>query len=358
MTYTYQILEHFDPEVRLIVQDNLWFKGHPHYSNYQLNGVDMIPVEPRLGRTWSNDWAIKNRELVILDRRVGLHNPVIAQQWARPDSYLDRNLLRWVPRFHQWAPWGKWMIFFDPILCLRQQGVIEEGDRIDYSDERVAHELRYAINYLKNQYTHREDPRYLKLYGMPALYVWAAHAFDNAHRWWDFLRGEGYYVMADVQGTGVVPEVDALTGFHLATPGTPRPFRTTLNDYRITYETQLRAMVDYAASNRSLHVIPAGSCQYDDWAFMEARGKGEPPIQILAESRRDIEWYLETAINYASVVDGHKYVVWGTLNNWAEGTTILPTTKEPPRWGKNAIGHYRMSHLKAIRRVLKRRGQV
>ena len=73
---------------------------------------------------------------------------------------------------------------------------------------------------------------------------------------------------------------------------------------------------------------------------------------MLASSAAEIERFLELALEFAPRIDGDRYVFWGTLNNWAEGTTILPTVKRGPRFRSSKIGHYRFSHLEAIRSTL------
>ena len=40
----------FSGPAQLVVQDNLWFRGPPHFSNYRIRGESMVPVDPLLGR--------------------------------------------------------------------------------------------------------------------------------------------------------------------------------------------------------------------------------------------------------------------------------------------------------------------
>ena len=51
-------------------------------------------------------------------------------------------------------------------------------------------------------------------------------------------------------------------------------------------------------------------------------------------------------------LDGTRYLVWGTLNNWAEGTTVLPTIDKGKRFPARRLGNYRFAHLEAIRKTV------
>ena len=116
-----------------------------------------------------------------------------------------------------------------------------------------------------------------------------------------------------------------------------------LPTYRQAYER--------LSSLKGRHFIPAGSCQFDDSAFMRARGRGEKPLRILARDRADVEAFLRLALSYSRPIEGTRYLAWGTLNNWAEGTTVLPTANRGRRFSTRRIGHYRFAHLEALRRV-------
>jgi hypothetical protein len=345
---------------RIILQDNLWFTAAPSWANYRMSvGEDeegnrifqsMIPVEPRQGCTASNDWKAKGRELHWLRRYLGRkgQNLVVAQQWMRPDNRIDRNLPQWYELFRDKCPRARWFIFYDVLLALRQRGIIGEYEVPDFANPKAVSAVLGDLTYLEPWFAR---VGYLYLHNRPVVYLWAAHAYQNASFLFRTMKERSIYVMADVQGTKVVPAVDCLTGFTLVVPGTPR-MRVSLAGHLGRFRSQLAELESHALVE-GIDWIPAGSCQYDDAAFMRARGLGEPPTQILAEKRSEIESALSIAWSYSKRINGHRYILWGTLNNWAEGTTVLPTKRRSPQFSTEEIGHYGFGHLQALRNSLR-----
>lgn len=333
---------------RLVVQDNLWFTGPPRLGNYYLNGQPMVPVTPKLGFTDSDDVAAKTKELRWLSRYTGRRGSgvIIAQQWHNPGNRIDRNLQSsWIATFERVAPLGRWCIFYDPILATSHRGLVTPGNAVDFSRPKLFRMWRRDLRYLRQYFDH---PQYWRLAGgRPVLYVWASFALRGADKAFAHARRQGLYVLADVLGSDVVPaHADGLTGFTLGIPGIERR-RYRLPDLLPTFRRRYRR-----ASATGYDHIPAGSCQYDDVAFMTARGRGEPALQILAANRREMERFLSLALSFARPIDGTRYVFWGTLNNWAEGTSLLPTRRLGPEFGTRQIGHYHFAHLQAVRNVL------
>jgi hypothetical protein len=166
------------------------------------------------------------------------------------------------------------------------------------------------------------------------------------------MKERAIYTMVDVQGTDVVPAyVDCLTGFTLVTPGTPKT-RHSLQTHLHWYRQELGKMRE-RATQAGRDWIPGGSCQYDDSAFMEARGRNEAPTQVLASDRREIDRTLRVAWSHSPNILGNQYILWGTMNNWAEGTTVLPTKRRSPQYSGHELGHYGFGHLRALRDSLK-----
>ena len=181
------------------------------------------------------------------------------------------------------------------------------------------------------------------------IYVWAAFAMENVGPAFQFARNRGLYILADVLGTTSVapPHANGLTGFSVGMNGLPRTrhrLRPVISAFKQAY--------DLATAHEGYDFIPAGSCQYDDEKFMRARGRGETPLQVLAKDVSEIELFMQLALDYSRPINGTRYVMWGTLNNWAEGTTILPTKNSGPKFRTAKIGHYRFEHLKALKKVI------
>lgn len=337
-------------DTRLIVQDNLWFRGKPELWNYRLKGRSMIPVTPKLGLTSSDDPRAKGRELEWLMKYTGAEGRgvVVAQEWIRPGDYLDGNLRgTWLPVFERLAPEGRWCIFYDPILAARQRGLLKRRrSHLDFERAKIRTMWEGDLAYLQQYFDH---PQYWRLRdGHPVLYVWAAFALKNVRGAFRYARSRTLYLLADVLGTDRRPPlVQGLTGFTAALPSIARgtyPLRDLLPRYEESYR-QLAAADGY-------DFVPAGSCQYDDSAFMAARDRGETPLRIFAREASDVEAFLELALSYARPIEGTRYLFWGTMNNWAEGTTVLPTRRKGRRFPGGGIGHYRLAHLQAIRRVV------
>ncbi len=179
------------------------------------------------------------------------------------------------------------------------------------------------------------------------IYVWASFALRGADKAFAHARKQGLYVLADILGSDVLPpHANGVTGFTVGIPSLERrSYR--LPDLMPTFRRRYRK----AAASAFDH-IPAGSCQYDDTAFLAARGRGETPLQVLAANRREVERFLALALSFARPIDGTRYVFWGTLNNWAEGTSLLPTRSWGREFGTRQIGHYHFAHLEAVRNVL------
>lgn len=333
---------------RLVIQDNLWFSAKPHLGNYRLNGEKMVAITPKLGFSASADTKAKRKELSWLCSYTGEkgRGVVVAQQWYKPGNLIDRNLQgSWIELFESEAPKGKWCIFYDPLLATMQRGLVAPGEPVDFNRPKVMRQFKKDLTYLRPYFDH---PQYWRLNdGHPVLYVWASFALLNVEKAFAHARNQALYVLADVLGTDVLPaNANGITGFTVAIPGLERR-RHRLPDLMPTFRERYTA-----AAASDFDFIPAGGCQYDDVAFMKARGVGEEPLQVLASNVGEVEDFLDLAMGFAREIDGDRYVFWGTLNNWAEGTTILPTAKQGARFRQDKIGHYRFSHLEAIRNTL------
>ena len=335
-------------ETRVILQDNLWFSDRPHLGNYFIGNKPMIAVTPRQGYTDSSDRRAKKKELRWLTKYTGKKGRglVIGQQWHKPGNMIDRNLQGgWLRTLAAAAPRAKWFIFYDPILAANQRGLVRPGQEIDFSNPKILRQWKKDLRYLTPYFDH---PQYWRLNdGHPVIYMWAAFAMKGLERAFGHARNQGLYVLADTLGTDVLPSrANGITGFTVAVPGLER------RKHRLP-DLMERFAQRYAAGAASGYdFIPAGGCQYDDVAFLAARGQGEEPLQVLASDRSEIEDFLRLALSFAQPIDGTRYLFWGTMNNWAEGTTVLPTKNRGPAFNTEKLGHYRFAHLEALRNVL------
>lgn len=336
--------------MRVIAQHNLWFRGKPHFSNYKLQGRPMTAVSPLLGRRNSSDRAALEQEMQWLHRYSGRDgsNFVYALEWIRPGDLIDRNLnSAFLPEVERTA--ASWCIFYDPVLAARQRDAAVETP-IDYSRHSVGRLFRSDMAYLWDNYFGHE--RYWRLHGKPVLYIWSVtSSILNAEPLIDEVRRQGVYVLGDVfGGTLPAPELDGYTGFVLSTPELAgritkvRAVRRPFEGYYRTFREQFDG-----------DMIPALSAQYDDTNFQSLLGG--PQTRILATGKSDIVDFLHIARDAAHDVDGDHYVFFGTTNNWAEGSSILPTRLEGDRFLDRStslvrIGNYRFAHLEAMSEVL------
>lgn len=338
--------------MRIISQHNLWFRGRPRYTNYKLQGRSMISVAPLLGRRDSSDPIALDQEMQWLHRYTGRDgsNFVYSLEWIRPGDVIDLNLNEvFLPAVEKTR--AHWNLFYDPVLAVRQRDLSSDLP-IDYSRPAIARALRSDIAYFAARYF--DHPQYWHLNGKPVLYVWSVStSLVNAEKLFEEARNLGIYLLGDVFGGRFeVPALDGYTGFVASTPEIQGRFtdvESILPIFREYYE-RFRDGEDHAPGD----MIPALSPQYDDSDFQSILDG--PQTRVLARDRGEVEAFMRLAKSSARGVDGQRHVFCGTTNNWAEGSTLLPTRPgEQPfadtSTGLLRIGDYGFEHLEALHRV-------
>ncbi len=352
---------------RLVTQDNLWFSGAPSYGNYKLYGKWMIPIFPLLGCTNSWDVRVKKQELQWL-LRYSAHDGsglVVSQEWIQPgDGICSFIRTVFLPILEKHGNKALWNVFYDPVLAALQRKLITVPP-IDFRLPAVRKMWEDDLKFIRREYFGQRQ--YWKIGGKPVLYIWNVPALIGADAAFAAARRQGVYLLGDVLNSQVsnpayldgLPPLDGATGFTVVIDVLAGA-ETTIGEW-LPYFAGLYKSWNEETGKRGLGFMPAGSCQYDDTEFGLLIDK--KPTRILARNRGEVEGYLSAAGAAAKPVGGTRYVVWGTSNNWAEGTTLQPTrlVADDKRFyvlkklaGKpvRRIGPYGFEHLEAVKKVL------
>lgn len=313
----------------------------------------MISVAPLLGKRDSSDRAALDQEMQWLHRYSGRdgRNFVYSIEWIRPGDVIDLNMAEvFLPAIEETR--AKWNLFYDPVLAVRQRDLPSDVP-IDFSHPAIARMFRSDLAYFGARYF--KHPSYWRLRDKPVLYLWSASSsFVNAGPVFEEARNLGIYLLGDVFGGRFdVPALDGYTGFVAATPEIQGQFtdiESVMPIFREYYE-RFRDGEDHPPGD----MIPALSPQYDDSDFQSILGGKQ--TRVLAKDRSSVEAFLRLAKSSARGIDGERHVFCGTTNNWAEGSTLLPTRpSEQPfsdtSTGLLRIGDYGFEHLEALRETL------
>ncbi|MCP4201925.1 MAG: hypothetical protein GY769_08325 [bacterium] len=338
-----------DTEPVIVAQENLWFTQPRRGGiNYLVDGQLILPFEPLLGLTASSDSAAKMQEMQWLFRYTGQasRNAVFSVEWIAPRDLIDRNLRKtFLPLIELTE--ARWNIFYDPVLASVWRGL--GPGPVDFSRPEIRQMFQDDLVYLRDLYF--GHPNYWRIRSKPVLHVWAAKELvKNADELFRQARRSGIYICGDVFGqTGTEPPLDCRTGFTAATPDIVSRDRTQ------AVQEVLPAFESYFEDAGGLDLIPAFSFQYDDIKFRTSLGRGGTAIQILAQDRQDLWDWLDLADRYADPIDGTRYIWVGTLNGWAEATTIYPTEKSRSEFwegGRLGVQPYHYAKLEVIQRRL------
>lgn len=335
----------------IIGQENLWFTELRRGGlNYRFDGKLILPFRPLLGLTASAASVPKLQEMQWFFRYTGQtsRNAVFSVEWFAPRDLVDRNLRKTlIPLLEQTE--ARFNIFYDPALASVWRG--HGPAPVDFSRPEIRQMFQDDMVFLRDKYF--DHPNYWRIDGKPVLHVWGARELvDNADELFSEARASGVYICGDVFGqTGDEPPLDCRTGFTAATPQiVSRSRNQSVKQVLPDFERYYQSNAD------DFDLIPAFSFQYDDVKFRTQIGTGGTAIQILAEGRDDLRAWLDLADRYSKPIDGERYIWVGTLNGWAESTTIYPTEKgakefwragDPPK-----VEPYHFAALEVIQRHL------
>ena len=351
----------------VIAQLNLWFNGpgcHGGFEAFDCSGKRTTPLTPALGATYNSadpkvlqqqiDWAAQN----------GVD--AFSLEWTTP-SEVPGSLEHNIDDAFLKAPGLskiRWCIFYDFILRLMQTPDLKD---VDFSkglnfdnpkvyDTFVADMVHFALKYYS-------QPQYLKIDGRPVIYLWStwswkgkyAEAVAEARQ---KVQAEGYdvFIVGDVIWANqfdpkLASQFDGDSTFTFLLPGIDGSRWKNVQDASVDFDHAYNVWagriknLKVAGRTDLVNLEPSFTPQFDNHLF-------DPNnlIYVPAESRDQVVAMANVAAKYAQPVGSENWkLVWmNTWNNWAETTTIEPTTNLGPKY---PAGNYQLDMLDIIREI-------
>lgn len=353
-------------EYIVIAQLNFWYYGPGRSGGFEnYDGSRVTPLTPLLGKTYrASDPSVVRQQI---EWAVEYGVDAFSIEWTTPrgigccgsmEDTLDDVFLK-SPNINK----VRWVIFYDFVLRLDQTPDLDINvvpninfDQPDVYNTFVSDFVHFARKYFGN-------PQYLTIDGRPVIYIWAtnsytgnlAGAIQEAH---ERVAELGYdvFIVGDEICVGCFNRqhaalFDGNSTFTMLIPG--------LDAYSLGDVGEAAVKVDYAFQwwhNRitGLQVTgrkdlvnfqPAWAPQYDERDFIFNHPKYVP-----AESKDQVIDMATVARKYAEPVGGSglKLIWLNTWNNWAETTTVEPTTDLGPKY---PAGNYQFDMLEVVREV-------
>lgn len=324
------------PRTVLVTQDNLWFHGPAKYEH--------CPFEPLIQRN-SDDPRLLRQHLQLLFRYTGDRrgrNVVLAETYQQPWDFIDLTLRDDLLPILQ-RTGSRFCVFYAAPGSAKRRGLHEGDGPVNFARPEILEMWREDLDHLETYWT--SSPSYWRIDGRPVMVLWGARTtIVNADQALEEARRRGWLIFGDVFGqNGPTPPIDGATGFVCATPNMAAQRR------RWTVREALPQFAAYFSWYQRLYpyFMPATSFQYDDAPYSELIGK--EPLQVLAASIDDVRAWLELVRTWITTIGDDRPFFLGTLNNYREGTTLLPTVDRQPRYlGGDGMGHYHFDHLQAL----------
>jgi hypothetical protein len=329
------------------------------------DGSRMTPLTPLLGETYrASDPSVVYQQI---EWAVEYGVDAFSIEWTTPrgvgccgsmEDTLDDVFLK-SPNIHK----VRWAIFYDFILRLDQTKElgIDMMQPINFNQPEVYDTfVSDFVHFAKKYFSH---PQYLTIDGRPVIYIWATNSYigDLAGAMQEardrvselgfdvFIVGDE--IRTDLFDPDHVSLFDGSSTFTFLIPG--------IDWYSLDDVGEAAAAVDgafqwwrerlaglrVAGREELVNFQPAWAPQYDERNIVFERPKYVP-----ATSKDQVVEMAVVARKHAEPVgsSGLRLIWLNTWNNWAETTTVEPTTNLGPKY---PAGNYQFDMLEVIREV-------
>jgi hypothetical protein len=352
-------------EYIVIGQMNFWYFGPGPYGGFEdAEGNRVTPVDPLLGKYWSDDPAVVEQQI---EWAVEYGVDAFSVEWDSPndeslgypmEKTMDEVFLV-APNIHK----IRWLIFYD--FNLRMFYFEDQGYDITKCpnfNQDIVHET-FVNDFVHFATKYFDHPQYLEIDDRPVVYIWATHCFsgDMASTMQEARQrvaemGYDVYIVGDEVCYGCLNRAkaslfDATSTFTFLIPGVNQPAlrdvgdaaRTT--DIAFSWWREKIATLNVAGREATVNFQPAWAPQYDETYYIP-----DNPIYVPATSKEQVIQMAEVARKHAQPAGqaGMKFVWLNTWNNWGETTTVEPTIDQGPKY---PAGNYGFDMLEVVREV-------
>ena len=354
-------------EYIVIAQLNFWYYGPGQYGGFEnADGSRVTPLTPLLGETyWASDPSVVYQQI---EWAVEYGVDAFSIEWTTPrgvgccgsmEDTLDDVFLK-SPNINK----VRWAIFYDFPLRLDQTPDLDVNmvpninfDQPDVYNTFVSDFVYFAKKYFGN-------PQYLTIDDRPVIYIWASNSYKGnlagaMQEARDQVSELGYdvFIVGDEVCVGCFNQqhaalFDGSSTFTMLIPGLDSAEMVDVGEATVKVDgafqwwTDRIAGLKVAGREDLVNFQPAWAPQYDERNF----GVFDHPLYVPAHSKDQVIEMAMVARKYAEPVgsNGLKLIWINTWNNWAETTTIEPTTNLGPKY---PAGNYQFDMLEVVREV-------
>lgn len=353
-------------EYIVIGQLNFWYSGSGFWGGFENENHERnTPLTPLLGETYyANDPAVVYQQI---EWAVEYGVDAFSIEWTTPrgtgccgsmEDILDDVFIK-SPNINK----VRWVIFYDFPLRLDQTPGLDVNvmpninfDQPDVYQTFVSDFVHFATKYFGN-------PQYLTIDDRPVIYIWATNSFVGnfagaMQEARDKVLALGYdvFIVGDEVCVGCFDQrhaalFDGSSTFTMIIPGLNPAEMADVADAAVMVDgafqwwTERIESLKVAGREELVTFQPAWAPQYDDRKF-----NLNYPTYIPAQSKDQVIEMATVARKYAEPAGrSNLKLVWlNTWNNWAETTTVEPTTN---LGSKYPAGNYQFDMLEVVREV-------
>lgn len=352
-------------EYIVIGQMNLWYFGPGNGAGFKDdNGERVTPLNPLLGDYWSDDPQVVEQQI---EWAVEYGVDAFSIEWDSPEEdslgypmekTMDEVFLV-APNIHK----VRWLIFYD--FNLRMHFFEDQGydiSRTPNFNQTIVQEafVNDFVHFATKYFNH---PQYLTIDSRPVVYIWATHSFrgDPTSAVLEARQrvaelGYDVYIVGDEVCYGCFNPVnaslyDATTTFTFLIPGIDLAVQQDVGDAARTTDIAFNWWRDQiegrtvTSREELVSFQPGWAPQYDERYWI-----ANNPIYVPATSKDQVIQLAEVARSHAQPAgqDNLKLIWLNTWNNWAESTTVEPTTDQGSKY---PAGNYGFDMLEVVEEV-------